>query len=84
MLGLCFAVLCVISSFAIISLGKIEVVALVLLCGCYWSFTLPRGAMGWSLVCDSGISWSVKAKNIIQQTFFVFCCGVSMLYLYLI
>ena len=59
----CFALLCVHSSFAIISLRKRELVALLLLCSechCryYRSFTLPRGAMGWSVLCDCGISWS--------------------------
>ena len=49
----CFAVLSVLSSFAIISLGKRELVALPLLCSechvpvCYPSLTLPRGAMVW-------------------------------------
>ena len=27
-------------------------------CRCYRSLTLPRGVMGWSEVCDCGISWS--------------------------
>ena len=61
-LGFCFylAVLCVLSSFAIISQGKRELVALLVLCsGCHVAVVvLPRGTMGWSLVCDCGISWS--------------------------
>ena len=39
--GTCFAVLCVLSSFAIISLGKIELVALLLLCSeCHVTFII--------------------------------------------
>ena len=57
----CFVVLCVLSSFAIIVMGKREKVALLLSfcmsCRCYCSLTLPRGVMGWSVVCDYGISW---------------------------
>ena len=60
----CCIVLSVISSFAIISLWKRERerdgclkiafngMGLLVLC-----VTLPRGAMGWSAVCDCGISW---------------------------
>ena len=59
----CFTVLCIPSGFAIISLGKRELISLLLLCcEChdtgYRSLTLLRGAMGWSVVCDCGISWS--------------------------
>ena len=56
MLGLfCFAVPCVHSSFAIISLGKRELVALLLLCfecpcRCYCHLTPPQGVVGWSVV----------------------------------
>ena len=57
----CYALLCFLSSFAIILKRKREVVALLLLsygclvyCKC--SVTLPHGAMGWSAVCDCGIS----------------------------
>ena len=53
-----FAILCVPSSFAIILLGKRERVALRLLCRCYRPLTFPRGAKGWSVVCDCGIFWS--------------------------
>ena len=31
---------------------------LCLCCACLCSVSLPRGAMGWSAVCDCGISWS--------------------------
>ena len=27
-------------------------------CDCQCSVALPHGAMGWSAVCDGGISWS--------------------------
>ena len=57
---LCFAELYVHSSFAIISLGKRERVALLLLCSeCHVAIIVHSlGAMGWSIVCDCGISWS--------------------------
>ena len=29
-----------------------------LICDCYCSLTLPHGAVGWSAVCECGISWS--------------------------
>ena len=55
----CCTLLYVHSSFAIILMGKRELVALfvflVSLDGCV---ALPRGAMGLSVVCDCGISCS--------------------------
>ena len=58
----CYAVLCVLSSFAITSLGKRELVVFLFVflmsCGCYHSLLLPRDAVGWSAVCDCGISLS--------------------------
>ena len=46
-------------SSGIILLRKREMVALLLLlCGRLCSVSLPSGAMGWSAVCGSGISWS--------------------------
>ena len=45
----CCTLLCVHSSFAIILMGKRELVALL-------KFALPRSAMGLSAVCDCGIS----------------------------
>ena len=55
----CCVLLCVLSSFAIILMGKRELV--VLLCfvflvshDCF--VALPHGAMGLSAVCDCGIS----------------------------
>ena len=48
------ALLYVHSSFAIIWMEKREPVALLSLSS--WCLGLPRGAMGWSAVCDCGIS----------------------------
>ena len=42
----CCALLCVLSSFVIISL---------VFCDCCCSVALPHGAVGWSAVCDCGI-----------------------------
>ena len=57
----CYALLCVHSSFAIILKRKRKLVALLLLSiqmYCYYkcSVALPQGAVGWSAVCDCGIS----------------------------
>ena len=58
----CYALLCVHSSFAIILKRKRKLVALLLYTAlqmyCYYkcSVALPRGAMGWSAVCDCVIS----------------------------
>ena len=49
----CCALLCVLSSFAIISMWKRELV--VLLCLYSWCLALPRDATGLSAVCDCGI-----------------------------
>ena len=61
MLGPCFVLQSFMdSSFVIISLGKEELVAVLLLCSeCLVPvfFTLPHGAMNWPVVCDHGISW---------------------------
>ena len=60
----CTAVLCVISSFVIISLGKREMVAFLLYCSksmefrCQCSLTFPHRTMGLSVLCDCCISWS--------------------------
>ena len=59
MYGPCFVVLSVVSSFAIILLGKRALVALIfcllMTCDC-WSVSLPHGAMDWPAVCDYGFS----------------------------
>ena len=57
----CYALLCVHSSFAIILKRKRKLVALAIIVEqmyCYYkcSLALPHGAMGWSAVCDCGIS----------------------------
>ena len=45
------------SSFAMILMGKRELVALLMSCDSQCSVALPRGALGWSEVCNScGIS----------------------------
>ena len=59
---LCYALLCVHSSFAIVLKRKRKLVALLLLSYrqiyCYGksSVTLLHGTVGWSAVCDCGIS----------------------------
>ena len=56
MLSLCFAMhglISVLSIFVIILMRKRE-----LFCDCWWSISLPRGAVDWSVVCDSGIFYS--------------------------
>ena len=53
----CCALLCVHSSFAIISMGKGELVALlVFLVSSDFCVALPHEATGLSAVCDCGIS----------------------------
>ena len=50
----CCILLYVPSSFAIILMGKRKLVVFLVSCDCY--VALPRGAMGFSAVCDCGIS----------------------------
>ena len=65
----CNAVLSFDSNFAIISLMKRErascftLIMLLLSCGCCCSLSLHRGAVGWSVVCDCGISLSYSLKS---------------------
>ena len=56
----CITLLRVLSSFAIILMGKRELVALLCLSSmsCDWYVALSHGAVGWSVVCDCGISRS--------------------------
>ena len=56
--GLCVLLcrLSVISSFAIIVMGKSELVAFLMSCNCFYFVTLPHGTMCWSAVFDCGIS----------------------------
>ena len=55
-----YALLCVHSSFAIILKRKSELcfafIVLRMSCYCKCSVAIPRGAVGWSAVCDCGIS----------------------------
>ena len=57
-----FAVLCVLSSFAIVLLCKRELLyfcyVLNVMSLFFRSLTIPHGAVGWSVVRDCGISWS--------------------------
>ena len=50
----CCTLLCVLSSFAIILMGKRELVALLCLSS-RCPVALPHGAVSWSAVCDCGI-----------------------------
>ena len=52
----CYALLCVLSMLAIILKRKRELVALLLLSYGSLVTVLPNGAVGWSAVCDCGIS----------------------------
>ena len=52
----CYALLCVHSSFAITLKRKRKLDDLLLLSYYKCSVTLPHGAVGWSTVCDCGIS----------------------------
>ena len=52
----CCTLLCILSSFTIILMGKRELVALLMSCFCYCSVVLPHDAVGWSTVCHCGIS----------------------------
>ena len=58
----CCILLCFLSSFAIILKRKREkagffaCIALWMSCYCKCSVTLPHSAVGWSAVCDCGIS----------------------------
>ena len=56
----CYAFLCVHSSFEIIlkrkKAGCFAIIFLYMYCYYKFSVTLPHGAVGWSAVCDCGIS----------------------------
>ena len=54
----CCALLCVLSSFAIILMGKRELVALLCLSSWCLAVDFPHFTMSWSAVCDCGISRS--------------------------
>ena len=46
-----------------------------LCCSCLCSLSLPRGAVGWSGVCDRGIFWSLSNYYILQLTRINFARG---------
>ena len=57
----CYVLLCVLSSFAMLLKRKRDMAALLLLpCGCliavYVLWLFLAGAVGWSAMCDCGIS----------------------------
>ena len=52
----CFVVQCFVSSFAIILMGKRELVAIRYTLSSWCLVALPHSAVGWSAVCDCGIS----------------------------
>ena len=63
-----YAVLGINFSFAIIPLGKRELVAVYLQsCDCKCSVFLSHGVVGWSAVCDCGIFWTLTFKNCAQH-----------------
>ena len=71
----CYAVLCVLSSFAFILLEERKLVALVTSFFCYCFLPLLQGAVGWSVACDCGISRSYSferrheiSKNVVCAT----------------
>ena len=75
----CYALIYVHSSFAITLMRKRKLVALLLHCillrrSCYYkcSVALPHAAVGWSAVCDCGISGdllSIYSRSNKQMTF---------------
>ena len=52
----CYTFLSVLSSFAVILTRKRELIVFLMPCDCWCSVGLPHGAVGWSTVCDCGIS----------------------------
>ena len=57
----CCALIRVLSSFAIILMGEeragcYTLFVFLMSCVCHCAVDLPHGAVGWSVVCDSGIS----------------------------
>ena len=59
----CYAVLSVLSSFAIILMREeradwFTLIVFLMSCDCLCSVALPRGDIKLSAVCDCGISWS--------------------------
>ena len=61
MVGPCFVVHYLVSSFAIISLGKKDICLLCFYCllmsfDSQWSVSIPHGALGWSTLCECGVT----------------------------
>ena len=54
----CYAILYVLSCFAVILVGKRELLTLLITCDCYFSVAFPHGAVCLSALHDCGISWS--------------------------
>ena len=52
----CYALLCVHSSFAEEAIFCFAIIVLQIYCFYKFSVALARGAVGWSAVCDCGIS----------------------------
>ena len=72
----CYAVLNFLSSFAVtmyligeVRAGCFTLIVFLLLCGCLCSVSLPHGAVGWSAVCECGISWSYLLTCCISDLF---------------
>ena len=61
MFGVCYAVVCVLFSFAMTLMGMRYLFAyfncsFLMFCDCLCSLALLNGAAGWSEVCECGIS----------------------------
>ena len=71
-----YALLCVVSSFAIILSRKREkagcfaFIVSRMSCYCKCLVALPHGVVGWSAVCDCGISLTRLGKGIVLLTIF--------------
>ena len=66
----CYVLLLVLSSFAIILKRKRKLVAVIVLrmyCSCGCSVALPHDAVGWSALCDCGISLSYSLTFLVQN-----------------
>ena len=53
----------------------------LMLCHCYCSVNLRCGAMGWSVVCDCGTSWSYSLYLLIDFKHYVSFCLQSTSFL---
>ena len=66
----CYALLCVHSSFAIILKRMRKIIVLQMYYYSKCSVALPHGALGWSAVCDCGISWLYSLTFLCAQSTF--------------